>query len=125
MSDLAWARDALRDHVAPVGSAQTVEARIRLAARRLKWKFSRASMVWYADERVSIKPHELRRIGEVTGLEYGRKELRAVEDLISNADALLMGNDPDFYSAFVAGMRAFASAFHSARASQNGPHTDQ
>jgi hypothetical protein len=118
MTELTWARNALQNHVAPIGSAQTVKARIRLSARRLKWKFSRVAAVWYADERVSMKPRELRQIEEITGLEYGRQELRAVEDLISNADALLMGNDPDFYGAFVAGMRAFASAFHSARASR-------
>lgn len=116
MSELTWAQYALKDHVAPLGSAQSVEARIRLAARRLKWKYSRAATVWYADERASIKPRELRQIEEVTGLEYGRQELRAVEALIGNADALLMGSDPDFYSAFVAGLRAFASAVYSARA---------
>jgi len=115
MSELTWAQCALKDHVAPLGSAQSVEARIRLAARRLRWKYSRAASVWYADERASIKPHELRRIGEVTGLEYGRQELRSVEDLISNADALTMGVNEDFYSAFVAGLRAFASALHSTR----------
>lgn len=116
MSDLAWTQHALRNHVAPVGSAQSVETRIRLAARRLGWKFSRASMVWYGDERVAIKPRELRRVEEVTGLEYGRTELRAVEDLIGQADALLLGGDPAFHSAFVAGMRAFAGAFYRARA---------
>lgn len=115
MSDLTWAQHALRNHVAPVGSAQSVETRIRLAARRLGWKFSRACMVWYGDERVAIKPAELRRVEQVTGLEYGRTELRAVEALIGQADALLMGNDPDFHGAFVAGMRAFASAFYRAR----------
>jgi len=114
MSEVAWAQDALRSHIAPPGSAQNVETRIRLAARRLGWKFSRAATLWYGDERASIKPHELRRIGEVTGLEYGRRELRSVEDIISNADALLMGSDEDFHGAFVAALRAVARAAHRA-----------
>ena len=110
MSELAWAQQRLQCDVAPIGSAQNVETRIRNAALRLGWKFSRARTVWYGDERASIKPKELRRIEEVTGIEYGRQELRGVDALISNADALLMGSDPDFHRPFIAAFRAFFGA---------------
>lgn len=118
MSDATWTQFALKEHVAPRGSERNISARIRLAARRLEWKYSRTETLWYADERASIKPGEIRRIEEVTGLEFGRQELRSVEDLIANADALLMGNDPDFVGAFVAAFRTFASAMDRARASR-------
>jgi hypothetical protein len=112
MSDATWTQFALKEHVAPNGTAQSISARIRLAARRLEWKYSRTETLWYADERASIKPAEIRRIEEVTGLEYGRQELRSVDQILSNADALLMGVNADYYSAFVAGLRAFAGALH-------------
>jgi hypothetical protein len=124
MSELAWAAERLQVDIAPVGSAQYVETRIRLAATALKWSFSRARTVWYADERASIKPKELRRIEEVTGIEYGRQELRSVEQLIANADALTMGTDPDFASAFATALRAFAGAFHRPRASDRSDDFD-
>lgn len=107
MSEIAWASEQLRERVAPRGS---VKERVRSAARALDWKYSRTKAVWYADERVALKAKELRRIEEVTGIEYGRKERREVEALISRADALLMGNDPDFHGPFVAAVRAFFGA---------------
>jgi hypothetical protein len=115
MSELTWASEVLQEHVAPKGSAQYVEGRIALAARALKWKFSRARTIWYADERASIKPRELRDVEEYTGLRYGREELRDVDRIISQADALLLGQDADFYSAFVAGLRAFIGALDRSR----------
>ncbi len=115
MSELAWAQGVLQKRIAPLGSEKFVETRIRNAARKLGWKFSRARTVWYQDERASIKPHELRRIEELTGLKYGQQELRSVEDLIANADALLAGNDPDFHRPFVAAFRAFVGALDRAR----------
>lgn len=110
MSEIAWASDTLRNHVAPIGSAQYVETRIRNAAKALGWKFSRAREIWYEDERVAIRPHELRDIEEHTGLHYGRQELRDIDRLIGRADALLMGEDTDLYRAFTAAFRAFVSA---------------
>jgi len=118
MSEIAWASNALQERIAPVGSSQFVETRIRKAATALGWKFSRARTVWYGDERVSIKPRELRRIEEVAGIHYGREEIRDVDALISSADALLMGVNSDFYSAFAAALRAVAGAVDRSRASK-------
>lgn len=110
LCELDWASDTLRNYVAPPGSAGGKLERIRKAARDLKWSFSHTKDVWYADERVSIKPRELRDIEEVSGVKYGRQEIREVSDLIANADALLEGTDPDFHSAWVAAFRAFVGA---------------
>lgn len=116
MTELAFASEAMRTRIAPVGSAQYVETRIRLSANVLKWSFSRARDVWYADPRVSLKPRELRDIETVAGVVYGRAEVRTTEQLIANADALLMGNDPDFVGAFVAAFRTFTGALDRSRA---------
>jgi hypothetical protein len=107
MSELAWASERLQKDIAPNGS---VKERVRDAALALGWKYSRARTVWYADERASLKPKELRRIEEITGVEYGRNERAEVDRLIAKADALLMGNDPDFHGPFVAAVRAFFGA---------------
>lgn len=120
MSELTWASDALHDRVAPMGSAQNVETRIRNAAKALGWKFSRAREIWYADDRVAMRPREMRQIEEYTGLRYGQDELRTVDQLIANADALLLGQDPDFASAFAAGLRAFIGALDRSRAGRAG-----
>ena len=112
LSEIAWASERLQKDIAPTGS---VKERIRNAAVALKWKHSRARTVWYADARASIKPREMRRITEVTGLEYGQQELRSINQLIANADTLLVGGDADFYRPFVAAFRAMAGAFDRAR----------
>lgn len=111
LNELAWASGQLRSH-ARHGS---VKERIRSAARELGWKYSRTKAVWYADDRVSLKAKELRQIEEVTGIAYGRKERAEVDALISKADALLMGNDPDFHGPFVAAIRAFFGALDRSR----------
>ena len=105
MSELVWASTMLRERVAPAGSAESKGERIALAARRLRWKPSRAKDVWYRDERVSLKPREMRKIEEVTGVAYGRKEVEQIDQLISRADALLEGQDADFYRPFVDAIR--------------------
>jgi len=110
----------MQSRIAPVGSAQYVKTRIRIAATRLGWKYGRTRDVWYADPRVSIKPSELRKIEQVAGLKYGQEEIRSIDQLIANADALLMGNDPDFVGAFVAAFRTFASTLDRTRASRRG-----
>ncbi len=115
MSEVAFASQAMRTRIAPVGSAQFVQTRIRIAATALRWKFSRAKDVWYADPRVSLKPRELRQIEDISGITYGRQEVAGVESLISRADALLMGADPDFVRPFVAALRALVGARNGAR----------
>jgi hypothetical protein len=113
MSEITWASDTLRNHVAPPYSGQQVKDRIRRAARALGWEYERARTIWYADERAAVRPRELRKLEEYTGLRYGRKELSEIDLLISRADAHLVGNqDKDFYRAFAAGLRAFTSALH-------------
>lgn len=102
-----FASTNIKYRIAPAGSAENIKARIRLASRKLGWSFSRTRDVWYADPRVSIKPHELRQIELKSGVEYGRAELRTVEDLISKADQLLDSQDADFYGEFRTALRTF------------------
>ena len=108
MCELVFAARMMREVLAPPGCAGSKSERIREAARRLHWKYSRALSVWYADERVSLKPHELRGIEEVSGVRYGKQEVHEIDQLISRADALLEGQDADFHSAFMAALRAMA-----------------
>ena len=110
MSELAWASDMLRTEIAPPGSAENKAQRIIRAAFALRWSPSRTKDVWYRDPRVAIRPKELRKIEQITGVTYGRQELRSVEDLVSRADALLEGSDADFHGPFVAALRAFVGA---------------
>jgi len=118
MSEITWASETLRQYVAPPDSAQEVKARIRNAARALGWEYGRARSIWYADERVAVRPRELRQLEDYTGLRYGRQELRELDLLIGRADALLVGNqDKDFYRAFADGLRALASLVDRTRAS--------
>lgn len=117
MSELAWSSERLHCDVAPVGIAQYVKERIRHASRELGWSYSRTRDVWYADERVSIKPRELRDIEGYTGVRYGRQELSEVDALLSKADALLaVGQDEDFAGPFVAAVRALVSIAYRAGA---------
>jgi len=114
MSSAAFVQSALRDHLAPPSLGQ-VTARIRHAARRLRWSYSRTRDAWYADPRISISADELRAIEAATGLRYGRQELSEIEELISKADALLGDPQADMYRPFIAAIRAFAGALHSSR----------
>ena len=109
VSELAFASSAMRERIAPpaIGS---VKERINRAAAALRWSASRTRDVWYADPRVSIKPRELRKIEEIAGVAYGRQERASVDAIISRADALLMGTDPDFARPFVAALRALFGA---------------
>lgn len=114
MSSAAFVQSALRDHVAPP-SVGLVTERIRHAARRLRWSYSRTRDAWYADPRISISADELREVEQETGLRYGRQELTDIEDLISKAEALLGNPEADQYRPVIAAIRAFAGALHSAR----------
>lgn len=109
VSELAFASNAMRQRIAPpaIGS---VKQRINRAAAALRWSASRTRDVWYADPRVSIKPRELRKIEEIAGVVYGRKELSEIDAIISRADALLAGSDPDFHRPFIAAIRALVGA---------------
>lgn len=115
MSELVFASRMMQGNIAPIGSAGSKGERISLAAQKLRWKLSRTKSVWYADERVSLKPRELRTIEELTGVKYGQEELRTNDDLIAKADALLDGPEADFYRPFVTAFRAMARAFDRSR----------
>jgi hypothetical protein len=104
-TELEFASRVMRSVIAPIGSAASKGERLRSAAHALRWKFSRARDVWYADERVSLKPSELRQIEEVSGVTYGRKEVDELDQIIARADALLQGAAPDFRSALAGAIR--------------------
>jgi hypothetical protein len=107
MSTGAFAASTLKSHIAPISSGVNVQDRIRTAARRLGWSYTRTKDVWYADPRISIDGEELRTIEEISGVTYGRAEARSLEQLIAKADALLDGNDADFYRPFRDAVRSF------------------
>ena len=109
MSSVEFVQSALHERVAPRELGGSKE-RIRHAARRLGWTYSRTKDAWYADPRISVRADEVRDIEEMTGLHYGRKELREIDAYIARADALLDGPEADFYRPFVDAFRAFHRA---------------
>jgi hypothetical protein len=78
----------------------------------LQWSFTRTKDAWYAHPRISIDGEELTRVEQVSGLEYAKRELRSLDDLIAKADALLDGPNADFHRPFVDAFRAFISALN-------------
>lgn len=110
MSSVDFASTALKKYVAPKGSGENVKDRIRLAARRLGWSFTRTKDVWYADPRVSISAEELRVIEEKAGVTYGRAEVREIDELIRKADLLLAGPEADFFRPLVDAFRQMLGA---------------
>lgn len=111
MSSVEFVQYALRSHIAPP-DAGPVKVRLRQAARKLGWTHSRTKDAWYADPRISISADEIRNIEALTGLRYGREELRTVEELIARADALLDGPEADFFRPFADAIRAMARIAH-------------
>ena len=85
-----------------------MKVRLRQAARRLGWTANRVKDAWYADPRISIGADEIKKLEEITGLRYGREELRSINELINRADALLDGPEADFFRPFVDAVRAMA-----------------
>jgi hypothetical protein len=116
MSELVWASQMMRERIAPAGSADSKGERIRAAAAALRWKFSRTRDVWYRDERVSLKPKELRQIEEVSGVAFARKELNELDEFIARADALLDGENADIYRPLVIAFRQALRAVAGPRA---------
>ena len=114
MSVTLFASSVLQSEIAPP-SIGSVKARIRYAARRLGWTFSRTKDAWYADPRISISGSELRDIEETSGVRYGREEIKEIDRLIARSTALLHGQDEDFTGAFVAAMGAFYRALAGSR----------
>lgn len=114
MSSVEFVQCALRERVAPP-SIGSVKARVRHASRSLGWSANRTKDAWYADPRISISADELREVETKTGLRYAQEELRTNDDLIARAEALLAGNEADFYSAFIAALRSLARPHHRSR----------
>lgn len=110
MSELVWSQQMLRERIAPPGCAPSKGERIREAARLLHWKYSRAFAVWYADERVSLKPREVREIEELTGVRYGKQEIAETDALIERATALLQRPSPRVHRSFFAALRTFVGS---------------
>ncbi|MHC5307537.1 hypothetical protein [Bartonella sp. LJL80] len=114
MSELVFASQILKEHIAPRSVGDQIKARIRYAARKLGWSYTRTNDVWYADERISLKPRELRQIEDYTGIYYGRKEAQEIDDLINAADSFFVGEDENFVRAFFAAFRTFKRTLDSA-----------
>lgn len=118
LSTAEFAQSAMQNGLAPRSMGQ-VKTRLRHATRELtrrRWTKNRVRDLWYCDPRAS-RPRweEIHDLEELTGLQYARQDLIENDQLIRNADALLMGGDPDFYGAFVAAARAFFGARNRAR----------
>jgi hypothetical protein len=109
MTTAEFAQYAMQTRLAP-RSLGSVKERICHAQRELgrrKWSRNRVRDLWYMDARASApKWEEVTDLEELTGLEYARQEVRTNDAIISAADALLMGSDPDFVGAFVAALRS-------------------
>lgn len=113
MSTAEFAQFALHERIAPrsLGSVKVRLPRAQSLLSARGWTANRVRDLWYADPRASApKWEEINDLEQLSGLEYARQDLRSVDQLIANADALLMGGDPDFLGAFVAAFRAFAGA---------------
>lgn len=113
MSSVEFSQYALRNHVAPP-SIGSVKARLRHAGRQLSWTANRIKDAWYADPRITMSADEIHELEALTGLRYGREELRTVDDLIARADALLDGPEADFFRPFADAIRAMARIAHRA-----------
>lgn len=110
MSELAFVQGHLHESIAPPEISSHIGERIRAAAVVLRWKPSRTKDIWYGDERVSIKPRELRKIEEITGVRYGHAELREIDALIARADTILASRSEGGGSPVLAALRALVGA---------------
>jgi len=119
MSTAEFAQFAMQNGLSPRAMGQ-VKTRLRHATNTLtrrNWTRNRVRDLWYRDARASRPSwEEIHDLEELTGLQYARQDLAENDHLIRNADALLMGGDPDFYGAFVAAARAFFGARNRPRA---------
>ena len=111
-----FAQDALQNYIAPKGK---LKDRMNKCVRVLGWTHNRVNDVWRLDPRITIRGHELVKIEQVTGLRYGRQELKEIDAYINRAEALLEGPDEDFHRPFIAAMRAFFGALDRTGASRD------
>lgn len=114
MSVAAFCQETLQKEIAPA-SLGKVNYRIIIAARELRWSYTRTKDVWYADPKISIRGHELRRVEDVSGLVYeARQEVQKNDDAIDKATALLGGEDAHLVRSIVAAVRSVLGFRHSA-----------
>lgn len=118
MTELSFVSRMMKERIAPPGAASSKTERIRLAAQKLRWKYSRAFSAWYADPRVSIKPSELRAVEEKSGAKFGTKDetLEEVDQMLARAGTLLDSKNPAFRRALFAATRAFIRSMAGTRA---------
>jgi hypothetical protein len=117
MSSVEFAQFALRERIAPK-SYGSVKERLRYARvvlNRRGWSANRVRDAWYADPRISPNADEIRDLEEITGLRYGREELKELDRYIARADALLAGPDSDFHRPFIDAFRSFYRALAGTR----------
>ncbi len=109
MSTAEFTQFALQTGLAP-RALGSVKERLRHSTRILtkrNWTANRVRDLWYNDPRASApKWEEVADLEELTGLQYARQEVRTNDQVIAYADALLLGSDPDFASAFVTALRS-------------------
>jgi len=114
MSTAEFAQFAMQNRLAPRSMGPVLKVRLPHAVRALakrNWTANRVRDTWYRDARASEPTwDEIRDLEELTGLQYARRELHEVDNLIHNADRLLNGTDPDFHRPFVAALRALFGA---------------
>jgi len=117
MSTTEFTQKALREYIAPsLYEGEKAKTRIPRAAHKLNWTTSRTTSAWNGCPKMRIWADELAQVEQISGLKYARQEYNEIQDLISKADNLLDGTDPDFNSAFVAAFREFHRVIDSSRA---------
>lgn len=117
MSSVEFAQFALRERIAPKshGSVKERLRHARLVLNRRGWSANRVRDAWYADPRISPNADEIRDLEEITGLRYGREELKELDRYIARAEALLEGSDSDFHRSFIDAFRSFYRALAGTR----------
>lgn len=130
MSSVEFAQHALKTRLAPPALG-SVGARLCHATRKIlaydrkqaeqldrepQWTANRVKDCWYADTRIKPNADQIRDLEELTGLRYGREELRELDALIDRADALLGGTDQNLHSSVLNAMRSFIRALAGAGA---------
>ena len=112
-----FAQFALKERIAPraIGGIKERLTHARRVMSRRSWTANRVKDCWYADPRITPDADEIRDLEEITGLQYGREEVRTNDAIIAAADALLDGPEADFYRPFVSAFREMARAFDRSR----------
>jgi hypothetical protein len=104
MSLVAEYQSLVRRVAEPCPAGDSVKAAIGRAARRLKWKYTRARAFWYADDRIKASDDEANQLRIITNKQTGAvgndvlDRLESVEQML-RALASRMPQDDEFYRA--------------------------